>query len=116
MRQHCEKSMTAKISYHFIYDTFCCEESHLLNLNFHLYHDLIDHPCHNGCMENKKYQSKIGNCDESLEILKKLEDGFVVRLYGHSSNSQAKTDYVSKAMFDSCVRAGLLIPIAHSKE
>ncbi len=62
------------------------------------------------------YKSNLGNCDEYLEILKKLEDGFVVRLYGHSSNSQAKTDYVTKAMFDSCVRAGLLIPIAHSKE
>lgn len=67
-------------------------------------------------MENKKYQSKLGNNTEYLEILKKLEDGFVVRFYGHSSNSQAKTDYVSKAMFDSCVREGLLITISGSKE
>ena len=67
-------------------------------------------------MGNKKYQSNLGNCDEYLEILKKLEDGYVVRFYGDSSNSQAKTDYVSKAMFDSCVREGLLIPISGSKE
>jgi hypothetical protein len=62
------------------------------------------------------YQSKLGNCDESLEILKKVDGGFVVRLYGDSSNAQAKTDYVSESMLFSCLRAGLLIPISDSKE
>lgn len=77
---------------------------------------MIDHSCHNERMENKKYQSKIGNCEESLEILKKVDGGFVVRLYGDSSSSQSKTDYVSEAVFDSCLRAGLLIPISDYKE
>jgi len=67
-------------------------------------------------MENKKYQSKFGNCDESLEILKKVDGGFVVRLYGDSFDVQAKTDYVSEALLDTCLRTGLLIPISDSKE
>jgi len=67
-------------------------------------------------MENKKYQSNIGNCDESLEFLKKVDGGFVVRLYGDSSDAQAKTDYVSEALLGSCLRAGLLISISDSKE
>ena len=71
---------------------------------------MIDYPCHNSCMYNKKYKIKLGDCREYLEILKEFEDGFEVRIYGNSFNSRARTDYVSKTLFYSCIRTGVLIP------
>ncbi len=54
----------------------------------------------------------IGKNTDYMTIVRELEDGFVVKIVRDLDGyDDIKTDYISKELFDSCVRTGYLTEI-----
>lgn len=61
----------------------------------------------------KSYTLKsIGKNTDYMTIVRELEDGFVVKIVRDMDGyDDIKTDYISKELFDSCLRTGYLTEI-----
>ena len=61
----------------------------------------------------KSYTLKcIGKKTDYMTIIREMEDGFVVRIVRDLDGYQdVKTDYISRELFDSCIRTGYLTEI-----
>ncbi len=61
----------------------------------------------------KTYTLKsIGKKSDYMTIVREMEDGFVVRIVRDMDGYEdVKTDYISKELFDSCLRTGYLTEI-----
>lgn len=61
----------------------------------------------------KSYTLKsIGKNTDYMTIVRELEDGFVVKIVRDMDGyDDVKTDYISKELFDSCLRTGYLTEI-----
>ncbi|MCQ2598399.1 MAG: hypothetical protein MJ181_11205 [Treponema sp.] len=54
----------------------------------------------------------IGNKQDFLTIVREMDDGFVVRIIRDLDGYEdVKTDYISKELFESCIRTGYLTEI-----
>ncbi|MBQ9494520.1 MAG: hypothetical protein IJR50_02640 [Treponema sp.] len=62
----------------------------------------------------KHYTLKsIGNSSDYMTIVREMEDGYVVRIVRDKDGyEETKTDYISKELFESCIRTGYLVEIA----
>ena len=59
----------------------------------------------------------IGKASDYMTILRDTEDGFVVRIVRDKGGyDEITTDFISKALFDSCIRTGYLTKIADSEQ
>lgn len=59
----------------------------------------------------------IGKTSDYMTILRDTEDGFVVRIVRDKDGyDEITTDFISKALFDSCIRTGYLTKIADSEQ
>lgn len=65
-------------------------------------------------MANKSFTLKgIGKNTDYLTIIREMEDGFVVRIVRDLDGyTDVKTDYLSKELFDSCLRTGYLVAVS----
>ena len=61
----------------------------------------------------KSYTLKsIGKNSDYMTIVREMEDGFVVKIFRDMDGYEdIKTDYISKELFDSCIRTGYLTEI-----
>jgi len=61
----------------------------------------------------KSYTLKsIGKTSDYMTILREMEDGFVVKIVRDLDGYEdVKTDYISRELFDSCIRTGYLTEI-----
>ena len=61
----------------------------------------------------KSYTLKsIGKNTDYMTILREMEDGFVVKIVRDMDGYEdVKTDYISRELFDSCIRTGYLTEI-----
>lgn len=61
----------------------------------------------------KSYTLKsIGNSSDYMTVIRKMEDGYVVRIVrDRDGYNEVKTDYISRELFDSCIRTGYLTEI-----
>lgn len=61
----------------------------------------------------KSYTLKsIGKNTDYMTIVREMDDGFVVRIVRDLDGYQdVKTDYISRELFDSCIRTGYLTEI-----
>lgn len=66
----------------------------------------------------KSYTLKsIGNVSDYMTILREMDDGFVVRIVRvRDGYDEVKTDYISRELFDSCIRTGYLTEIEDVEE
>lgn len=54
----------------------------------------------------------IGKSSDYMTILREVEDGYVVKIVrDRDGYNDVSTDYISKTLFDSCVRTGYLTRI-----
>ena len=65
---------------------------------------------------NKKMKSytlkSIGKNTDYMTVVREMEDGFVVKIVRDLDGYEdIKTDYISKELFDSCIRTGYLTEI-----
>ncbi|WP_443736998.1 hypothetical protein [Treponema sp.] len=59
----------------------------------------------------------IGKASDYMTILRDTDDGFVVRIVRDKDGyDEITTDFISKALFDSCIRTGYLTKIADSEQ
>lgn len=59
----------------------------------------------------------IGKASDYMTILRDTEDGFVVRIVRDKDGyDEITTDFISKTLFDSCIRTGYLTKIADSEQ
>lgn len=64
--------------------------------------------------ENMKHYSlkSLGNKNDYMTILKELNDGYVIRIVRDMDGyEEVKTDFLSKELFESCIRTGYLTEI-----
>lgn len=62
-------------------------------------------------MKSYSLKSNGSNCDY-MTILREMDDGFVVRIVRERDGYEdVKTDYISKELFDSCIRTGYLTEV-----
>lgn len=55
----------------------------------------------------------IGKSTDYMTIVREMEDGYVVRIVRDEDGySDVTTDYISKALFDSCIRTGYLTKVS----
>lgn len=55
----------------------------------------------------------IGNSTDYMTVVKELEDGYVVRIVRDEDGWENVTeDYISKTLFDSCIRTGYLTKVS----
>ncbi len=61
----------------------------------------------------KRYTLKsIGKKTDYMTIVREMNDGFVVKIVRDMDGYEdIKTDYISKELFDSCIRTGYLTEI-----
>lgn len=61
----------------------------------------------------KKYSLKsLGNNNDYMTILQEKEDGYIIRIVRDMDGyNDIKTDFLSKELFDSCIRTGYLTEI-----
>ena len=64
----------------------------------------------------KKYTLKsIGKNTDYMTILREMDDGFVVQIVRDMDGYEdIKTDYISRELFDSCIRTGYLTEITET--
>ena len=64
----------------------------------------------------KSYTLKsIGKKTDYMTILREMDGGFVVRIVRDMDGfKDVKTDYISKELFDSCIRTGYLTEITET--
>ncbi|MCH5290812.1 MAG: hypothetical protein J1D88_03510 [Treponema sp.] len=59
----------------------------------------------------------IGTSNDYMTIIKETEDGYVVRIVRDQDGyNDITTDFISKALFESCIRTGYLTKIAEPTE
>lgn len=59
----------------------------------------------------------IGKSTDYMTIERELEDGYVVRIVRDEDGYEdVTTDFISKALFESCVRTGYLTKVTASEE
>ena len=68
---------------------------------------------------NKKMKTytlkSIGKNTDYMTIIREMEDGFVVKIVRDMDGYEdVKTDYISKELFDSCIRTGYLTEITET--
>ena len=57
----------------------------------------------------------IGKSQDYMTIVREMDDGYVVRIVRDEDGyNDVTTDYISKALFDSCVRTGYLTMVSAS--
>ncbi|OJF76188.1 MAG: hypothetical protein BKP49_08560 [Treponema sp. CETP13] len=55
------------------------------------------------------------NSNDFMTVLKTLDDGFVVRIVrDRDGYEEVVTDFISKDLFDSCIRTGYIKKIEHN--
>jgi hypothetical protein len=55
------------------------------------------------------------NANDFMTIVKKLNDGFVVRIVRDCDGyNEVVTDFMSKSLFDSCIRTGYITKVESS--
>ncbi len=60
----------------------------------------------------KSYALKSHNSNDYLTVEKELDDGFVIRIVRDKDGyEEIVTDFISKVLFDSCIRTGYLTEI-----
>lgn len=61
----------------------------------------------------KSYTLKsIGKSSDYMTIVREMDEGYVVRIVRDMDGyDEVKTDYISKELFDSCIRTGYLTEI-----
>ena len=60
----------------------------------------------------KSYALKSHNSNDYLTVEKELDDGFVIRIVRDKDGyEEVVTDFISKVLFDSCIRTGYLTEI-----
>ena len=71
---------------------------------------------HKGEKKMKSYTLKsIGKNTDYMTILREMEDGFVVKIVRDMDGYEdVKTDYISRELFDSCIRTGYLTEITET--
>ena len=64
----------------------------------------------------KSYSLKsLGNKKDYMTIIAEKEDGYVIRIVRDQDGYEdVKTDYISKELFDSCIRTGYLTEITET--
>lgn len=69
-----------------------------------------------GTMETYTLKS-IGKASDYMTVLREVDDGYVVRIVRDQDGyNEVKTDYISKSLFESCIRTGYLTKIENSVE
>ena len=64
----------------------------------------------------KSYALKSHNSNDYLTVEKELDDGFVIRIVRDKDGyEEIVTDFISKVLFDSCIRTGYLTEIEISQ-
>ncbi|MCI7397102.1 MAG: hypothetical protein MST12_05630 [Spirochaetia bacterium] len=59
----------------------------------------------------------IGNSSDYMTIIKETEDGFVVRIVRDKDGyDDITTDFISKSLFESCIRTGYLTKIETAED
>jgi hypothetical protein len=59
----------------------------------------------------------IGKTGDYMTIIREMDDGYVVRIVRDKDGyTDVTTDYISKTLFDSCVRTGYLTKMEEGKE
>ena len=59
----------------------------------------------------------IGSANDYMTIVREVEDGYVVRIVRDQDGyNEIKTDYISKSLFESCVRTGYLTKVEDAVE
>ena len=57
----------------------------------------------------------IGKSQDYMTLVREMDDGYVVRIVRDEDGyNDVTTDYISKALFDSCVRTGYLTKVSAS--
>ncbi len=55
----------------------------------------------------------IGKSTDYMTVVREMDDGYVVRIVRDEDGyDDVTTDYISKALFDSCIRTGYLTKVA----
>jgi len=58
----------------------------------------------------------LGNSNAYMTIVKEMDDGYVVRIVRDKDGyNDVTTDYISKTLFDSCVRTGYITKVSTSE-
>lgn len=59
----------------------------------------------------------LGNSSDYMTIIREMDDGYVVRIVRDKDGyTDVTTDFISKTLFDSCVRTGYLTKIANPEK
>ena len=58
----------------------------------------------------------IGNSSDYMTIVKETEDGYVVKIVDKDGYDEVTTDFISKSLFDSCIRTGYLTKIETAED
>ena len=59
----------------------------------------------------------IGSNSDYMTIVREMDDGYVVRIVRDKDGyDDVTTDYISKSLFDSCVRTGYLTKISENEK
>ena len=59
----------------------------------------------------------IGKKTDYMTVIREMDDGYIVRIVRDEDGyDDVTTDFISKALFDSCIRTGYLTKISVSAE
>ena len=59
----------------------------------------------------------IGKASDYMTVLREVDDGYVVRIVRYQDGyNVVKTDYITKSLFESCIRTGYLTKMQDSVE
>lgn len=59
----------------------------------------------------------IGKKTDYMTVIREMDDGYIVRIVRDEDGyDDVTTDFISKALFDSCIRTGYLTKISSSAE
>ena len=59
----------------------------------------------------------IGNKTDYMTVVREMDDGYIVRIVRDEDGyDDVTTDFISKALFDSCIRTGYLTKIKSPAE
>ena len=59
----------------------------------------------------------IGSASDYMTVVREMDDGYVVRIVRDKDGyDDVTTDYISKALFESCVRTGYLTKVAEAEK
>ena len=83
--------------------------------------DNSDTPCHTFCaiLAQKGAIMNQNELSDTLTVIREMDDGYVVRLAYTESNSLGRTertDFITRKLFESCVRTGYLKRIAKGEK